>query len=59
MKAKDLLFDMISKFHQKFHSYRMKMQQKKCFVTYSCTKVDLYHCERLYDHKHYVIQRIF
>ena len=32
MKAKDLLFDMISKFHQKFHSYRMKMKQKNALL---------------------------
>ena len=40
MKAKDLFFDMISKFYQKFHIYYRRIGGKKCFTTYLCTKVD-------------------
>ena len=41
MKSKDLFFDMMSKFHQKLHSYYYKIGGKKCFTTYLCTKADL------------------
>ena len=41
MKAKDLFFDMMSKFYQKFLSYYHEIGDEKCFTTYLCTKVDL------------------
>ena len=41
MKAKDLFFDMMSKFYQKLYTYYLKIGGEKCFTTYLCTKVDL------------------
>ena len=41
MKAKDLFFDMISKFFQKVQVQYHKNGDEKSFATYFCTKVDL------------------